>query len=145
MPATGTPRARVSSDSGNDDGRGVFNELVELRGNRVALPSSVTSLLVADLPVFLWWQGALPPEGDAVLAEMIEMTTRMIVDSDQADTVGQQQLVAAKQRCDVVQVGRVHPPHGVIEVVVPAEDRWLGATKHRVVEDLTQDQAHRTL
>ena len=84
MPATGTPRACVSSDSGGDDRRGVFNELVELRGNRVALPSSVTSLLVADLPVFLWWQGELPPEGDAVLAEMIEMTTRMIVDSDQA-------------------------------------------------------------
>lgn len=83
MPATGTPRARVSSDSGSDR-RGVFNELVELRGNRVALPSSVTSLLVADLPVFLWWQGELPPEGDAVLEEMIEMTTRMIVDSDQA-------------------------------------------------------------
>jgi glucose-6-phosphate dehydrogenase assembly protein OpcA len=83
MPATGTPRARVSSDSGGDR-HGVFNELVELRGNRVALPSSVTSLLVADLPVFLWWQGALPPEGDAVLEEMIEMTTRMIVDSDQA-------------------------------------------------------------
>ena len=39
---------------------------------------------MADLPVFLWWQGELPPEGDAVLAEMIEMTTRMIVDSDQA-------------------------------------------------------------
>jgi glucose-6-phosphate dehydrogenase assembly protein OpcA len=84
MPATGTPRARVSSDSGSDQRRGVFNELVELRGNRVALPSSVTSLLVADLPVFLWWQGELPPEGDAVLEEMIELTTRMIVDSDQA-------------------------------------------------------------
>jgi glucose-6-phosphate dehydrogenase assembly protein OpcA len=84
MPATGTPRARVSSDSGSDDGRGVFNEVVELRGNRVALPSSVTSLLVADLPVFLWWQGELSPDGDEVLAEMIEMTTRMIVDSDQA-------------------------------------------------------------
>ena len=64
MPATGTPRARVSSDSGSDHRHGVFNELVELRGNRVALPSSVTSLLVADLPVFLWWQGELPPEGD---------------------------------------------------------------------------------
>ena len=84
MPATGTPRARVSSDSGSDHRREVFNELVELRGNRVALPSSVTSLLVADLPVFLWWQGELPPEGDAVLEEMVEMTTRMIVDSDQA-------------------------------------------------------------
>ena len=41
MPATGTPRARVSSDSGSDHRREVFNELVELRGNRVALPSSV--------------------------------------------------------------------------------------------------------
>ncbi|HEV8451350.1 MAG TPA: glucose-6-phosphate dehydrogenase assembly protein OpcA [Gaiellales bacterium] len=84
MPATGTTRARVSSDSGSDVACGVFNELVELRGNRVALPSSVTSLLVADLPVFLWWQGELPPDGDEVLTEMIEMTTRMIVDSDQA-------------------------------------------------------------
>lgn len=84
MPATGTPRARVSSDSGDDHRRGVFNELVELRGNRVALPSSVTSLLVADLPVFVWWQGEVPPAGDGVLAEIVDMATRFILDSDQS-------------------------------------------------------------
>lgn len=82
-PATGTPRARVSSD-GAADRRGVWTERIELRGARIALPSAVTALLVADLPVFVWWQGEIPPEGDSVLREVIEMSTRMIVDSDEA-------------------------------------------------------------
>ena len=83
-PTQGTPRARVSSTCWSGGGHEVCTERIAIRGARAALPSAVVSLLVADLPVFVWWRGELPDEGDAVIGEMVEMATRVIVDSDEA-------------------------------------------------------------
>jgi glucose-6-phosphate dehydrogenase assembly protein OpcA len=82
-PTQGAPRARVSSTCWAGPTHEVCTERIAIRGARAALPSAVISLLVADLPVFVWWRGELPPEGDPVLGEMIEMATRMVVDSDE--------------------------------------------------------------
>ena len=82
-PTQGPPRARVSSTCWAGPAHEVCTERIAIRGARAALPSAVISLLVADLPVFVWWRGELPPEGDAVLGEMIEMATRVVVDSDE--------------------------------------------------------------
>ena len=83
-PTQGTPRARVSSTCWAGPAHEVCTERIAIRGARAALPSAVVSLLVADLPVFVWWRGELPPEGDAVLADLIETATRVVVDSDEA-------------------------------------------------------------
>lgn len=84
MPSTGTPRARVASACWQGGGHEVCTERIQITGSRVALPSSVVSLLVADLPVFVWWQGEVPAAGDGVLSEIIDMATRFILDSDQS-------------------------------------------------------------
>jgi glucose-6-phosphate dehydrogenase assembly protein OpcA len=83
-PAVGRPKARVSSACWTGGSQEVCAERIAIRGDRVALPSAVISLLVADLPVFLWWQGALPDETDGVLGELAELASRVIVDSDDA-------------------------------------------------------------
>jgi glucose-6-phosphate dehydrogenase assembly protein OpcA len=62
----------------------VCAERISISGDRVALPSAVVSLLVADLPVFVWWQGDLPDDHDGVLGELTEIASRVIVDSDEA-------------------------------------------------------------
>ncbi len=81
-PAGGRPKARVASACWQGVGQEVCAERISISGERVALPSAVVSLLVADLPVFVWWQGALPDENDGVLGELAEMATRLIIDSD---------------------------------------------------------------
>jgi glucose-6-phosphate dehydrogenase assembly protein OpcA len=63
----------------------VCAERISITGDRAALPSAVITLLVADLPVFVWWRGALPDDADAVLGELVEVAARVIVDSDEAD------------------------------------------------------------
>jgi glucose-6-phosphate dehydrogenase assembly protein OpcA len=83
-PSNGTPRARVASACWTGGGQQVCTERITIQGARAALPSAVLSLLVADLPVFLWWQGEIPDPSDAVLEELVEAATRVIVDSDQA-------------------------------------------------------------
>jgi glucose-6-phosphate dehydrogenase assembly protein OpcA len=51
-----------------------------------ALPSAVMSLLVPDLPVFLWWQG---PFGEGSLAgELAKLASRVIVDSGECGLEG---------------------------------------------------------
>ena len=84
-PAKGRPRARVSSACWSGGGQEVCAERISITGDRAALPSAVITLLVADLPVFVWWRGALPDDGDAVLGELTEIASRVIVDSDEAD------------------------------------------------------------
>jgi glucose-6-phosphate dehydrogenase assembly protein OpcA len=83
-PAGGRPRARVSSACWKGVGQEVCAERISISGERVALPSAVVALLVADLPVFVWWQGALPDQNDGVLGELAEIATRLIIDSDDA-------------------------------------------------------------
>src|SRR5207245_364208 len=70
VPAAGRPRARVSSACWTGAGQEVCAERISISGDRVALPSAVVSLLVADLPVFVWWQGVLPDDNDGVLGEL---------------------------------------------------------------------------
>jgi glucose-6-phosphate dehydrogenase assembly protein OpcA len=81
-PGAGRPKARVSSACWTGAGHEVCAERIAISGERVALPSAVVSLLVADLPVFVWWQGVLPDDGDGVLGELTEIASRVIVDSD---------------------------------------------------------------
>jgi glucose-6-phosphate dehydrogenase assembly protein OpcA len=83
-PTNGKPKARVASACWSGGGQQVCTERITIHGARAALPSAVLSLLVADLPVFLWWQGEIPDPSDPVLEELVEAATRVIVDSDQA-------------------------------------------------------------
>lgn len=83
-PAGGTPKARVASACWTGGGQQVCTERITIHGARAALPSAVMALLVADLPVFLWWQGEIPDPSDPVLEELVDAATRVIVDSDQA-------------------------------------------------------------
>lgn len=83
IPGTGRPTALVSSRCWDGGGREICSEQVNIEGAGVALPSAVASLLVPDLPVFVWWQGAIP-EGDEVFDALVAMASRLIVDSDEA-------------------------------------------------------------
>jgi len=67
------------------------------------------------------------------------------IDPDQSDAVGQQDLVATQQRSDVVEVGGVHPPYGVIDVFLTAEQHRMGRLQNWVVENLPKDQGHTTV
>jgi len=57
---------------------------VSISGEPAALPSAVVSLLVADLPAFVWWQGPVGEQDDGLLRSLADLATRVIVDSDQA-------------------------------------------------------------
>jgi len=71
--------------------RQVCSERVVVAAAAKALPSAVTSLLVPDLPVFLWWQG---PFGEGGLAGALSrLASRVIVDSSECGLEG----VAAAQ------------------------------------------------
>lgn len=74
-------RASVASSCwvGASD-RQVCSERVLIQAGAKALPSAVTSLLVPDLPVFLWWQGPLARD-DRLAAELAGLASRLIVDS----------------------------------------------------------------
>lgn len=67
--------------------RQVCSERVLIEAEAKALPSAVTSLLVPDLPVFLWWQG--PFGGDRGLAGALSgLASRVIVDSGECGLDG---------------------------------------------------------
>src|SRR4029079_2038916 len=72
-------RATVASSCwvGASD-RQVCSERVLVQGGPKALPSAVTSLLVPDLPVFLWWQGPFD-RSDRLAAELAGLASRVIV------------------------------------------------------------------
>ena len=80
-PADGELRATVASSCwvGASD-RQVCSERVLVEAGPKALPSAVTSLLVPDLPVFLWWQGPFD-RSDRLAAELAGLASRVIVDS----------------------------------------------------------------
>jgi glucose-6-phosphate dehydrogenase assembly protein OpcA len=87
-PGKGTPVADVSSACWIGGGQEICTERIVIAGDPAALPSAVESLLVADLPVFVWWQG--PVEGDeSLLRQLSAGSTRLILDSGEVglDTV----------------------------------------------------------
>jgi hypothetical protein len=57
-------------------------EQIVLEARAEALPSAVTSLLLPDLPVFLWWQGTTA-SGGRVMRPLAEAATRLVVNSDE--------------------------------------------------------------
>jgi Glucose-6-phosphate dehydrogenase subunit N-terminal domain/Glucose-6-phosphate dehydrogenase subunit C-terminal domain len=68
--------------TGPEEGE-IATEVIELHllGARAKAPASIVEpLLILDLPVFLRWR-ALPPFGSPELAQLVEVTDRLIVDS----------------------------------------------------------------
>jgi glucose-6-phosphate dehydrogenase assembly protein OpcA len=80
-PRDGELRASVASSCwvGASD-RQVCSERVVVEAAPKALPSAVTSLLVPDLPVFLWWQGRFDHE-ERLAASLARLASRVVVDS----------------------------------------------------------------
>jgi glucose-6-phosphate dehydrogenase assembly protein OpcA len=74
----------------------VCSEQVFLTARANALPSAVLSLLVTDLPTFVWWQGPIPDDL-ALLAELAVHASSTIVDSNVSSLEG------------VAAVGRLEP------------------------------------
>jgi Glucose-6-phosphate dehydrogenase subunit N-terminal domain/Glucose-6-phosphate dehydrogenase subunit C-terminal domain len=78
-------RAEVERWEVPDTDRGLVTEVVELtlRGARAEAPASIVEpLLIADLPVFLRWRGE-PPWGAPELQQLVGVTDRLIVDSNE--------------------------------------------------------------
>jgi glucose-6-phosphate dehydrogenase assembly protein OpcA len=71
---------QFATESNEDD---IATEVIELHllGKRTEAPASIVEpLLIFDLPVFLRWRG--PPHfGSTQLAQLVEVTDRLIVDS----------------------------------------------------------------
>ena len=75
----------------------VCSEQVLISAARNALPSAVVPLLLSDLPAFVWWQGAIGMD-DEVLTELIELSDRLIVDSDEAGVEAVERITPAATR-----------------------------------------------
>jgi glucose-6-phosphate dehydrogenase assembly protein OpcA len=90
-------RASVSTSCWLGSGmQQVCSEQIFLSARRDALPSAVLSLLVTDLPTFVWWQGPIPP-GLEVLSELAALASSTVVDSNVSSLEG------------VATVGRLDP------------------------------------
>ncbi|HSD02397.1 MAG TPA: glucose-6-phosphate dehydrogenase assembly protein OpcA [Gaiellales bacterium] len=87
-PGDGDLRASVASSCwvGASD-RQVCSERVLVEAHAKALPSAVTSLLVPDLPVFLWWQGPFTHE-EGLAGGLSALASRLIVDSGECGLEG---------------------------------------------------------
>jgi glucose-6-phosphate dehydrogenase assembly protein OpcA len=87
-PGDGDLRASVASSCwvGASD-RQVCSERVLVEAHAKALPSAVTSLLVPDLPVFLWWQGPFTHE-EGLSGALASLASRLIVDSGECGLEG---------------------------------------------------------
>jgi glucose-6-phosphate dehydrogenase assembly protein OpcA len=93
---TGGPRASVSTSCWLGSGmQQVCSEQIFLTARADALRSAVLSLLVTDLPTFVWWQGPIPP-GLEVLSDLAALATSTVVDSSISSLEG------------VGRVGRLH-------------------------------------
>ena len=78
--------------AGRRHAAGVLGADPALTARADALPSAVLSLLVTDLPTFVWWQGPIPAEL-SLLSDLATHATSTIVDSnisslEGVDTVG---------------------------------------------------------
>jgi glucose-6-phosphate dehydrogenase assembly protein OpcA len=82
--AEDSPRAILSSScfAAGEDHRMWCSEQILLSGRAEALPSAIVSLLLPDLPVFLWWQGSTATGGRTMRA-LAEHAARLIVSSDE--------------------------------------------------------------
>jgi len=90
-------RASVSASCWLGSGlQHVCSEQVVLTARAGALPSAVLSLLVPDLPTFVWWQGPMPADR-ALLSALAVLGTSTIVDSNSSSLEG------------VEEVGRLEP------------------------------------
>jgi glucose-6-phosphate dehydrogenase assembly protein OpcA len=98
-PAEGELHASVASSCwvGASD-RQVCSERVLVEAGPKALPSAVTSLLVPDLPVFLWWHGPFDHTG-GLAAELAGLASRVVVDSGECGLDG---VAAARILADSV-------------------------------------------
>jgi glucose-6-phosphate dehydrogenase assembly protein OpcA len=67
------------------------------------LPSIAAALMVAGLPVFLWWHGD-PPFSSPIFDSLVEIADRVIVDS----RTWQNPLATLRE---LAQVARMHAPH----------------------------------
>jgi glucose-6-phosphate dehydrogenase assembly protein OpcA len=87
-PGDGDLRASIASSCwvGASE-RQVCSERVLVEAGAKALPSAVTSLLVPDLPVFLWWQGPLGSDR-SLAGELAALASRVIVDSGECGLDG---------------------------------------------------------
>jgi len=65
----------------------VCSEQILLTARADALPSAILSLLVPDLPTFVWWQGPMPPKL-ALLDDLAALGTATIVDSNTSSLEG---------------------------------------------------------
>jgi glucose-6-phosphate dehydrogenase assembly protein OpcA len=82
--AAGRPDGRAAR-GGSGEGRAVCAEVVRLwlRGAPARAPASVVvPLHIPDLPVFLRWRGR-PPFGRRELVQLVAVSDRLIVDSDE--------------------------------------------------------------
>lgn len=58
-------------------------------GNRVRhIPPLVSSLLIPDMPVAVWWVGDLPNEDHSYVELLLDPAERLIIDSSHFDSVG---------------------------------------------------------
>jgi glucose-6-phosphate dehydrogenase assembly protein OpcA len=79
------------------DGRQVYSEEVKIiaAGERVAhVPPLVSSLLLPDMPVAVWWVGDLPSEQPKYVETLLDPADRLIVDSSQFDAADDFALVS---------------------------------------------------
>jgi glucose-6-phosphate dehydrogenase assembly protein OpcA len=65
----------------------VCSEQIFLTARATALPSAVLSLLVTDLPTFVWWQGPIPDDL-SLMRELARHASSTIVDSNTSSVEG---------------------------------------------------------
>jgi hypothetical protein len=87
-PADEGPRARLTTHCFGEAGahRMWCSEHIALEARREALASAVMSILLSDLPVFLWWQGDTKT-GGRTMRTLAQTAARLIVNSDECGLV----------------------------------------------------------
>ncbi len=108
LPGEGHPKVAVSSSCWAAADSEVCSEQVVISASRNALPSAVVPLLLSDLPVFLWWQGAVDMD-DQVLVELVELSDRLIVDSDHAGVDAVEKITLLPRALSDLAWGRTEP------------------------------------
>jgi glucose-6-phosphate dehydrogenase assembly protein OpcA len=108
LPGEGHPKVAVSSSCWAAADGEVCSEQVLIAAARDALPSAVVPLLLSDLPAFVWWQGEIDM-GDEVLVELVELSDRLIVDSDEAGIDAVEKITLLPRALSDLAWGRTAP------------------------------------